>query len=309
MSETPALRLAEGVELGHALVEAAARKAGARVLFIKGPHQNSLGLRPERQSVDVDALTHPDDVERLRFALAEAGWHVRVPLTGPRVLPLHSATLACQGWPCELDLHHQFPGFFEDASGVFDLLWKRRRLATFADVPVSVPDLVSSVLIAALHLERDRQQRAVELEHLIRAVDQRLAPEELVELGELARATGSAGALTSFLNSVGAPLKLGGDDTASNMRAWAIRSATGDTHGVAWLYRLRHGTWREKFSLITHGLLSTEAELRATFPQARPGPAGLWQARWWRLRRAVSDLPRAIGLLHSADRESPRRSQ
>jgi hypothetical protein len=46
--------------------------------------------------------------------------------------------------------------------------------------------------------------------------------------------------------------------------------------------------------MLLRALLSTEPVLREFYPQAPAGRRGLWLARWWRLTKAVHDLPRAV---------------
>jgi hypothetical protein len=61
----PTLTLAEGIELGHAVVDGAARDSGGRALAIKGRVSEHHGLREPRQSVDLDVLVEPVGFELL----------------------------------------------------------------------------------------------------------------------------------------------------------------------------------------------------------------------------------------------------
>ncbi len=58
------LDLDEGVPLGYALVARLAADHGIRALAIKGPTLSALGLRPPRQSLDVDVLVDPVEFRR-----------------------------------------------------------------------------------------------------------------------------------------------------------------------------------------------------------------------------------------------------
>src|SRR3954468_14696535 len=154
-ARSSALALTEAVPLLHGVVDEVARRAGVRVLFIKGPILTQQGLRDAHQSVDVDVLVDPSRLDDVRRGLEELGWAVRVPSTSARVLPLHSTTYAHPLWPCEIDVHDRFPGFLADLQQTFETLWSFRTTATVAGREVACPRPVAHAAIACLHALRD----------------------------------------------------------------------------------------------------------------------------------------------------------
>ena len=149
------LALAEAVPLAHALVARAARDHDVRVLFIKGPVAAEQGLRPRRPSVDVDVLVDPMRRGLLAAVLDDLGWVDENPYLSPTVLPQHSLTHRHHSWPCELDLHDRFPGFFADPQAVFEALWARRTTVRVAGQDIPAPDRAGHALVLALHSLRD----------------------------------------------------------------------------------------------------------------------------------------------------------
>ncbi|HEY6934984.1 MAG TPA: hypothetical protein VI452_16405, partial [Marmoricola sp.] len=258
------------------------------------PRQVELGLRPERASVDTDALAHPDDFEIVRSALAELGWHKRVPDTSPHVLPFHSVALAHEGWPCEIDLHHHFPGFFADDAAAFEALWRRRRGHLVAGREVAVCDLAGDTLIAALHAARAPVQKHGDMEFLIESVRGRFSPADLHDLATLAAETGSADTLRTFLDAVGAPQFGAGATGADHLAAWSLLTTSEQIRGIGWVDALRHAPWRERLGLLKRAVFLSEAELRDQYPQAPAGAWGLLRAHVWRWRATASHLPKAI---------------
>ncbi len=66
-------------------------------------------------------LVDPASFETLCAAIEGLGWIRRhAPMPVPRAADLafdHSAHFIHEQWPCDLDLHFSFPGFFADAVG------------------------------------------------------------------------------------------------------------------------------------------------------------------------------------------------
>src|SRR3954451_764135 len=149
------LALTEAVPLAHAGGGRGARGHDVRVLVIKGPTAMAQGLRAERVSLDVDALVDPARRGVLAAALAELGWLDENPYTSPTVLPMHSLTHRHRRWPCELDLHDRFPGFFAEPQDVFEHLWSRRSAVEVAGREIPCPDRAGQALVLALHALRD----------------------------------------------------------------------------------------------------------------------------------------------------------
>ena len=90
-----------------------------RILFIKGPTAVLMGARPPRPSSDVDVLCEPGGMEKLGAALEACGWRRRVPesakphfVYAAKYLFEHSVHYIHDEWPCDLDIHYNFPGFW-----------------------------------------------------------------------------------------------------------------------------------------------------------------------------------------------------
>ena len=162
MAETAELRMSEAVPLAHALVARLAELEGVRILFIKGPTAVALGARPPRPSTDVDVLCEAGGLERLGPALERCRWRRRVPegagqelKYAARYLFEHSVHFIHDEWPCDLDIHYNFPGFLAPDEVVFEELWRRRTSVEVAHWPVPCADLLGQSAIVALHGLRD----------------------------------------------------------------------------------------------------------------------------------------------------------
>jgi hypothetical protein len=290
---------AEAISLMQALVARVAQDAGIRVLFIKGPILAMQGLRPERPSVDVDVLVDPSRFEEMQQRFREVGWRIEVPGTGAHVMTFHSKAYRHDNWPCEIDVHDRFPGFFADPQDVFEALWARRTTAAIAGREVPCPDILGNAAIAALHALRDPsyQRSKTDLAFMTDALREGLDQGQLRELAELAVATGAADTLCPFLDAIGAP-KLGeGTTLAKDLEAWQIRTSSSGVKTVAYLYQLRHAPKRQWLPILWHALVLTEAEVRKAQPDAAPGAWGLFKARVRRLRWGLEDLPRAATIV------------
>lgn len=300
------LELAEAVGLLHTLVARVLGESGVRALFIKGPILAMQGLRPERQSVDVDVLVDPSMFEVAQAILREHGWRIEVPSTGAHVMTFHSKTYRHDNWPCEIDVHDRFPGFFAKPQVVFEALWARRTTATIAGRDVPCPDVLGNASIAALHALRDpsyeRSRR--DLAYMTETLKERLDDSSLRDLADLAAETGAADTLRPFLEELGAPAVGVGSTSVEDLQAWRIRTTSSGVKTVPYLYQLGRAPMREKLPLFWHALVLTEAEIRKAQPDAAPGSWGLLKARTRRLRWALRDLPRAARIVRQGQRRT-----
>src|SRR5512139_1177657 len=303
------VRTDEAVFLLHALVERVAEDAGIRVLFIKGPILAMQGLRPERPSVDVDVLVDPARFEEMQERLRGYGWRIDVPSTGAHVMTFHSKAYRHDNWPCEIDVHDRFPGFFADPQEVFEQLWARHTTATIAGREVPCPDVLGNAAIAALHALRDptyeRSRR--DLAYMAGALGETLDDAGLHDLAELAAATGAADTMRPFLDELGAPRIGVGSTAQKDLQAWRIRTHSSGVKTVPYLYQLQHAPKRRWLPILWHALVLTEAEIRKAQPDAEPGGLGLLRARLRRLRWGVGDLPRAARIIWRSQREPVRK--
>jgi hypothetical protein len=294
-SET-SLELGEGVELGYALVARAAENIGARALAIKGLVGETHRLRKPRASADVDVLVEPDRSEDLVDTLVRAGWHRTPTSVVPTPFGSHSVTLNHPHWPCEIDVHHRFPGFLADRTTTFDALWAEHTFIVAAGIAVPATDLYGTTLVMALHALRtpsDSRKRH-ELFGLVGRLPRRHFDPE--RLRRLASTTGCLATARPFLQAVGV------DTSAADTRdpavaEWELRQTVTQTRNLGWVSAVRRTPpWRWP-GIILKVLLADEAMLRHYYPHAPAGRRGLWLARWWRLKLAVRDLPQAIRIV------------
>jgi hypothetical protein len=286
--------LTEAVPLAHALVARVASDHDVRLLFIKGPVATAQGLRAPRDSVDVDALVDPSRRSVLAERLAELGWVDERPYTSPTVLPMHSLTHRNPAWPCELDLHDRFPGFFADPQAVFDGLWARRTSVEVAGRVLPCPDRAGQALVLALHALRDPHDmgKRDELAGLVERVRSTFDAETLADLAALAHDLGAADTAAPFLDDVGAPRTGRGSTDSDDLRAWRLRTHA-DASVSGWVDELRRLPKRHWPRFLWYAAFLTEEEIRLDDPNLPAGRRALLAARLRRLRRGLEALPRA----------------
>lgn len=306
--QTVSLTLAEARELLAASVAHQACELDVPALLIKGPTLQAHGLRGPRESIDVDLWASPAVLDRLLEALRARGWH---PYEFPEDTTAHlivpqSITLIHRSWPLELDLHHRFPGFLAEPQVVFDCFWGERNELTQAGQRIAMPDLLSSILIAALHYERNGEERVEDLGDLLQRTRTVLRDDQLHDLANLADRTGCADTLRTFLDDLGAPAVGVGRSDPDALAAWHLHRHGGAlVTSVAWLEALRRARWRDRPTLLWRALLFTEDELRFRHPEAPQGRRGVWLARYWRLRDAIRELPLTVRVLRDWRRTKP----
>jgi len=290
------LALTEAVPLAHAVVDRVARDHDVRVLFIKGPAAAAQGLRAERVSLDVDALVDPARRPVLAAALTELGWVDENPYTSPTVLPMHSLTHRHPKWPCELDLHDRFPGFFVGPQDVFERLWSRRSTVEVANREIPCPDRAGQALVLALHALRDPNDpgKAAELTDLVDRVSTWCDRDALRDLADLARDLGAADTAAPFLSAVGAPAVGRGSTGRADLHAWQLRTQPADATAVSWVAELRRLPKRAWPRYLWYAATLSDTELRLAEPGLAPGRSSLLRARGRRLRRGLGALPHAL---------------
>lgn len=298
------LALSEAVPLAHALVDRVARDADVRVLFIKGPTAVEQGLREPRTSLDVDALVDPARRHLLAERLTELGWVDEHPYTSPTVLPMHSLTHRHRAWPCELDLHDRFPGFFADPQQVFERLWEDRANVTVAARDIPCPEPAGQALVLALHALRDPHgaAKAHELSDLAERVSTYATDDSLRHLAELARDLGAADTAAPFLDLVGAPAVGRGTTKPADLHDWRLRTQPANTTAVSWVHELRRLPWYRWPGYLWYAATLSDVELRLAEPNLPPGRLPLLRARVRRLRRGLAALPKAVRSVSSIER-------
>lgn len=291
MPETGDLRVSEAVALAHALVARLADLEGIRVLFVKGPTAVALGARPPRPSSDVDVLCEPHSIGPLTLALEACGWRRRVPesvtsrfqYASPYMFE-HSVHYIHDEWPCDLDIHYNFPGFLAPDTQVFGALWERRTVVTVAAVPVTSADRLGQIAIVGLHALRDAALRSheVDLDHLVGLLTALPEPDRAA-MTRLAAETGASEPLRPLLESAGVAVSPGNWTDEEALRRWRARTENAGTYTMNWLIELRATPWRRKPRLALHALFLSKDELMSS----HVGESGGWlnltrlQARRW----------------------------
>jgi hypothetical protein len=290
--EPTALTLDEAVALGYAMVVRAAEDVGVRALAIKGPVLALQGLREPKASVDVDVLVDPAGLARVLSALAGLGWHDDGLTETPGIVPQHSVTVRHPRWPCEVDVHHWFPGFLADPAEVFDVLWARRTTVPIAHTPVTSCDPVGSAAIAALHYLRDQHKQAP-LDELAGTVRGTWTATQVEELATLAADTGAADTLRPFLDQVGAPAVASTRPLVVPLVDWHTRSQTGTTEVLPWLVELGRTPLARRPGLVWRAVWLRDEQFRGWDPSLPQTRGALARARWARVQRGWRALPGA----------------
>lgn len=299
-SSVPELPLVDAVELAAAWAAALAERLGIRLLVIKGDTLARHGLRDPRVPADVDVLVDPAAFDRYCAAIRAAGWAERpVPRINQRAA--HSVTYVHEGWPCDIDVHHRYPGFLAEPSAVFEELWRRRDAQPFAHVTVPTPDRVSSLVIMALHALRDGAVNDRHRAELDRARSATLTNAERVELADLARATGCAGPLHDVLTGLGVHIPV---EDSPELREWRARVASGSRGAYPWLLLWREASWARRPRILFRALWPTRSDMLAARPETPDRVGAVARARVARLVRGIRGLPVGLRALRSSGRSS-----
>lgn len=234
----------EGVELAYLLVARVARDHGIRVLAIKGPMATEYGLRPPRSVADADILVEPDEFDRLHALMLARGWHPRVGREAPRFLAWHSRTLIHGSWPCDIDMHRHFPGFFAEAGEVFDALWAGRRVRGGRHGTALVPSRAGMAAIVALHAARSPLEARSQLESqtVTDALRDDFSDDERDEFKAIVRSGRAQWVLRSMIAAAG--LGSSPDDALPQEKAAWQRNQMSVTQKSAalWLEQIRSGS-------------------------------------------------------------------
>lgn len=285
-------------EIGCGWVGAVASSVGARVLFVKGPTLHRQGLREQRQSSDIDVLADPDGFESLCRAIEGAGWRERPSVTLATRVSRHSRTFSSPTWPCDIDVHRWFPGFLNDPRVVFDELWERKTYARFGSQLCPVPDRVSNTLILALHSMRGTQRQSRHLRELMFLERADFTAVELLQIRELASATGCSETLAPFLSalSIGTHEAPPQQDTATAraLREWHERVDAGSHGAYMWILALRREKLRHRPALLWRALWPSDRDLLLSRPEVQDEFWAKTAARLARIGRGVRSLPQGV---------------
>lgn len=311
MINDDALRLEadEAVELAHVLAFRLASDHGIRAMVIKGPVARHFGLRPAGDtSIDVDIWVDPREFETYCGLLRSIGWTIGVLHRSASIMAIHSDAFVHPTWPCEIDVHHRFPGFLADPQLVFDTLWDRAGAISVAGGQfIAAPDRSGSLLVESLHLLRDGPGGKPRLVGLVERVAPTLTENDMVELAQLAHAVGAAEALEPVFSEWGVAAYIPPDPEPEHVESiadWRLRTSVGDALAVPALVELKRSRWRDRPRLLWRTLWLTEAEIRERQPEVPPGQLPLllarlrrlaWGARTFRSARAAVQRYRSSG--------------
>lgn len=302
-----ALSTVEAVELATGLVQHLARRLDVRILVVKGPLASRQGLRERSVSTDVDLIVEPSGYRPLVAELGRYGWQPRPLPDFPRLMERHSRTFVKPGWPCDIDVHHYWPGFLADSEAAFDAMWDARESAPLGGQAIDIPNAAGTALVLALHSLREAgfaapdSRQMVEYRELIERCRQRDdAAGFTARVHELARATGAEQTAAPFLTAIGRTPG-GSVPDAAAFRQWQLHTRA--EHPVtAWLLELRQATWRRRPGVLWHGVFPSAEELRAIDHRIGPGRVALVRGWWRRFARGMRGLPAAARLLRDARR-------
>ena len=301
------LTLAEAVPLGHALLDSVAKDLGVRALAIKGPVLALQGLRDVKESIDIDVLVDPRGFTALLARMLDLGWVDTEPYDLPTVMPRHSATLRHATWPCEVDLHHYFPGFLAEPQVVFDELWQNRVQIEMAARQVNAPSPDCHALLSALHYLRDRKsEEARERLTFLINVMRDWPREQLQTLVDIAVATGADATVSPVLDAL--QVTRAAPAVRPGLEAWRLRSETETTAALAWWVALGRAPWWQKPARLKQAAWPSTQDMNRFLGVALPEGPELRKARLARLRRGMSQLPRAAREYHRVKRRHRRRT-
>lgn len=304
--------MSEAVPLAHALLARLAELGGVRILFIKGPTAVALGARPPRPSTDVDVLCEPGGLERLGPPLERCGWRRRVPRSSvhelkhaSKYLFEHSVHYIHDEWPCDIDIHFNFPGFFAPPAIVFETMWRQRELVHVANVLVPCPSNVGQAAIVGLHGLRqpkapNNQADLTFLTHAYRTCDEKTRS----SLAALAAETGCSDTLAPLLKDIGSEVRPSRWSSDEMLRRWELRAENEGIFTTPWLIELRHTPGLRKLGLIRRAMFLPSAELLARDIRSNPSVSNVMRMQFARWVRALRYLPRGLQAARRTERQA-----
>lgn len=291
------LRLEEAVQLAHATVAHVAAGVGIRVLSIKGPFAAHYGLREPRVSVDADILVEPGKAQMLHDALARFGWHKRAGRMPPTFFGLHSITMINDSWPCDIDLHHFFPGFFASPEDVFERLWTGRDVHSASRGQVITPSRAGMAVIVALHAARapylEKSQR--DWKCVGEAMSHTFSQAELHEFRSIAEVGRALWVLRELLADVDMPVGEA-DVTSAEVERWSKNQIpVAEKSAALWLGEVAGASLFQKVGVFAAALWVPRADIPRNdtdrLPTVRESLA-FQRERWARGARYLLDYMR-----------------
>ncbi|MES2866919.1 MAG: hypothetical protein V4703_09195, partial [Actinomycetota bacterium] len=155
------------LKLSRAAIETIARRAGIRLLHIKGDTVDP-SIRPvSRPSSDVDAIIEPDGMRILHWHLLQNGWKVHSTYLDGSPFG-HAQTYHHPDWGY-FDLHRRFPGIRIADRQAFELLWTDRSVHENVGVTCAIPSLDCQAVLYMLNAARGNPMRRDEARAMWRA--------------------------------------------------------------------------------------------------------------------------------------------
>lgn len=284
---TSSLGLGHATTLAHALCGAIGDRHDIRVLSIKGPFAEYHGLRPARTAADADVLVAPSDFDAFCVAIEAAGWKERVARETPTLIAAHSRTYIHESWPCDIDVHLWFPGFFADPSVVFDELWKRRRAIPIGEVTVLFPGRPGAAAIAAMHALRNMTvvRHRAEWAWVRDALRDDFSETDRRDFLDLVTKGRAQWVLRDQLRDI-TGVEPENDLTAEEQRAWqAHRAFAADGGAASWWIALRRQPFSEWPAFLLRAAWVPRAEIPRNDASVLPSRGQAWSyqvARWGR---------------------------
>lgn len=260
-----------------------------------------LGVRPPRPSSDVDVLCEPMGVKRLGMALQSCGWRRRTPESFTKgfehasaYMFEHSVHYIHDEWPCDLDIHFNFPGFLAPDEVVFEELWARRITVTIANMSVPAADPLGQAAVIGLHALRDaRASHERDLEHLLRVL-RALPQADQAVMSQLAAVTGASETLRPVLQSAGILVQPSAWAESEALRRWGARTENAGTYTTTWILELRATPWRRKPLVVWRAVFLPKDVLMSSHVGQTPHWRNVTRFRVKRWLRAARHLRRGV---------------
>lgn len=305
MTQPDAMRTAMrtlAVDATTARVLIAFEAAGVQSLLLKGPTLQPLWGSEHRPYVDTDLLVAPSDLARAGEVLAGLGFALALDHSRhAAVSEPHAQEWAAGG--ASIDLHWRVAGIDAAPERQWAVLFARAAATSIGGAAARAPDRAALALLVALHAAHHGTTAARPLEDLRRAVA-RLPREVWVEAVALAEELDAGEALASGLRVIPE-----GEALAAELDLAAVSStrrrlmATEQPAAALGLLTMLE---RRSIRAVRAVLLPQPEFMRAKWPMARRGRAGLALAYAARLGARARGLPAAVRALRAARRRSVR---
>lgn len=279
-------------KLAHALAARAAGEARVRALSLKGAFAAEYGLRARRPSADADILTDPGSIGLLRQRLEDRGWHTRAGRMPPTFIDLHSVTLIHDQWPCDLDVHRFFPGFFAPAEEIFELLWSGRDVHRTSGGEVLTPSRAGMAVIVALHAARSPnvEKSRSDITSVSEAIATRFTPTETAEFCEIVRVGRSQWVLRELIAELGLPLT-DDDATPAEKAIWLKNQQSAPDKATSlWIREILDAPAARKHRVVLHAIWVPRRQIPRNDPERLPSLSESWSYQRTRWARGLRGL-------------------